>query len=61
MGDSKLLAKNEKEIDSLVKIAGAFSENKGKVFGVQKCGMAVMKKGKAASRDGVKLPNNEMM
>ena len=44
MDDLKLFAKDENEIDSLVRTANTLSEDIGMMFGVQKCGVVVMKR-----------------
>ena len=36
-----------------------FSEDIGMMFGVQKCGVVVMKRGKVVKSDGIQLPNGE--
>ena len=36
-----------------------FSDDIGMMFGVQKCGVAVMKRGKVVNSDGIQLPNGE--
>ena len=58
MDDLKLFAKDENEIDSLLRTVNVFSEDIGMVFGVQKCSSVVMKRGKVVS-SGVQLPNGE--
>ena len=50
MDDHKLFGKNEKQIDSLVKTVHIFSKDIGMEFGIKKCGMLVMKKGKIGKR-----------
>ena len=59
MDDLKLFAKDENGIDSLVRTVNVFSEDIGMIFGIQKCGVVVMKRGKVVSSDGVQLPNGE--
>ena len=44
--DLKMFAKNKKEIDSLVSTVQLVSQDIGMQFGVQKCGVTVMKRGK---------------
>ena len=55
----KLFAKDENEIDSLVRTVNVFSEEIGMMFGVQKCGVVVMKREKVVKSDGIQLPNGE--
>ena len=59
MDDLKLFAKDEMEIDSLVRTVCVLSEDIGMKFGVQKCGSVVMKRGKVVNSNGVQLPNGE--
>ena len=47
MYNLKLFAKDENEIDSLVRTVNTFSEDIGMMFGVQKCGLVVMNRGKS--------------
>ena len=44
--DLKLYAKNEKELDSLVQTVRVFSKDIGMDFGIEKCSMLIMKRGK---------------
>ena len=46
MDDLKLYAKNEKELDSLVQTVRLFSKDIGMDFGIEKCSMLIMKRGK---------------
>ena len=59
MDDLKLFAKDENEINSLVRTVNVFSEDIGMIFGVQKFGVVVMKRGKVVNSDGIQLPNGE--
>ena len=59
MDDLKLFGKNEEQIDSLVKTVQIFSKDIGMEFGIKKCGMLVMKKGKIVESDGIQLPDGE--
>ena len=56
--DLKLYAKNEKELDSLVHTVRVLSRHIGMDFGIEKCSMLVMKRGKKTTSDGIKLPDN---
>ena len=56
MDDLKLYSKNEKELDSLIQIVSLFNaDNISKEFGIEKCVVLVMKKGKLvkSERDSV--------
>ena len=46
MDDLKLYSRNEKGLDSLIHTVRVFSEDIGMEFGIEKCAMLVMKKGK---------------
>ena len=62
MDDLKLYASNEKSLESLIQVVRVFSNVIGMEFGVEKCAVLTMKKGKTANSDGIALPkksNNE--
>ena len=59
MDDLKLFGKNEREIDSLVKTVQVISKDIGMEFGIKKCGVVIMKRGKLNKTDGIVLPNGE--
>ena len=61
MDDLKLFAKSEEQIDILVRTVHIFSTDIGMEFGMKKCGILTMKRGKVVKCDGIKLPNNEVM
>ena len=61
MDDFKLFAKNEEQIDTLVGTVHVFSTDIGMEFGMRKCGILTMKRGKVVRSEGLKLPNNEVM
>ena len=46
MDDLKLYSRSEKGLDSLVQTVRIFSEDIGMEFGIEKCAMVVMEKGK---------------
>ena len=46
MDDLKLLSKSEEQMDTLVKAAHVFSANFWMEFGMKKCGILTMKRGK---------------
>ena len=58
MDELKLYAENEKELDSLVQTVKVFSKDIGMDFGIEKCSMLVIKRGKKTTSDGIKLPDN---
>ena len=57
MVDIKLFGKNEEQIDSLVKTVHLFSKDIGMEFGIRKCGMLVIKKGKIVESYRIQLPD----
>ena len=61
MDDLKLYGKSENQIESLVNTVYMFSEDIGMEFGVKKCGVLVLKRGKMIECEGVVLPNGETM
>ena len=46
MDDSKLYAKSEEQTNTLVKTVYVFNTNMGMEFGIKKCGILTMKRGK---------------
>ena len=61
MDDLKLFGKSHDQIDSLVQTVFTFSEDIGMEFGLKKCGVVILKKGKLVKFDGIHLPNQEIM
>ncbi|CAB4021725.1 Hypothetical predicted protein [Paramuricea clavata] len=59
MDDLKLFGKNNEKIDSLVKTVHIVSKDIGMEFGIKKCGMLVMKRGKIVECNGIQLPDEE--
>ena len=59
--DLKLFAKNESQIDSLVNTVGISSEDTKIEFGLPKCGVLIMKKGKVVKSEGISMPDGKMM
>ena len=57
MDDLKLFGKSEIQIESLVNTAHAASDNIGMEFGIKKCGVLIMKRGKAMTCEGIEFPN----
>ena len=50
-----------KDIESLVNTVHRFSCDIGMRFGVEKCGVIIMKRGKIVNCDGIELPDGEKM
>ena len=61
MDDLKLFGKSEDQIDSLIQTMFIFNENIGMEFGLTKCGVVILQKGKHVKFDGIYLPNQEIM
>ena len=57
--DLKLFGKSGEEIDSLIRTAFIFSQDIRMEFGVKKCGVVIIKRGKVVTSDGTQLPNGE--
>ena len=57
MDDLKVYAKNEKDLEYLIQTGKIFSENIGMEFGLDKCAILIMKKGKTVEAEGVKFPD----
>ena len=51
---------HDDQIDSLVQTMFTFSEDIGMEFGLKKCGVVTLKKGKLVKFDGIRLPNQEI-
>ena len=61
MDDLKLFAKNEDQIDSLVNTVKKFSEDIKMEFGLPKCGVLIMKRGKVVKSEGISMPNGKII
>ena len=57
MDNLKLYTSNEKSLEVLTQTMRVFSNDIGMKFGVEKCAVLTMKKGKMANSDGITLPN----
>ena len=53
MNDLKLYSKSEEALDSLIQTIRIFSEDIGMQFGIDKCAMLVVKRGKTVKSDGI--------
>ena len=53
MDDIKLFAKNGKELETLINTIRIYSQDIGMEFGIEKCAMLVMKRGKLDMTDGI--------
>ena len=61
MDDLKLYGRNEKEINSLVHTVRVYSSDIGMDFGIEKCAMMVMKRGKLDKSEGIRLPGGRII
>ncbi|XP_047488218.1 uncharacterized protein LOC125038695 [Penaeus chinensis] len=61
MDDLKLYSKSEEQIDSLIQTTHIFSNDIGMEFGIKKCGVLVLKRGKIVRCEGIELPNDEII
>ena len=59
MDDLKMFAKNKNEIDSLVSTVQVISLDIGMQFGVKKCGITIMKRGKLIKSEDIRLTNGD--
>ena len=59
MDDIKLLAKNEKELETLIHAVRIYNQDRGMEFGREKCLMPVMKNGKRHLTDRMEQPNQD--
>ena len=60
MDDLKLYSQSEKGLDSLVQTVCVFSEDIGMEFGIEKCVLLVMEKGKIG-KVGIELPDGKII
>ena len=51
----KLFTKSKNRIDSLVQTVHIFREDIGAQFGINKCGILIMERGKVIRADGIRL------
>ena len=61
MDELKLYSRSEKELDSLIQTVCVFSEDIGMEFGIDKCAMLVMEKGKIVKSVGIELPDGKVI
>ena len=61
MDDLKLFTKSKNQIESLVQTVHIFSEDIGIQFGITKCGVLIMERGKVIRADGIRLPDGQDM
>ena len=61
MDDLNLFTKSKNQIDPLVQTRHIFSEEIGMQFGIKKCGVLIMERGKVIRTDGIRLPDGQHM
>ena len=61
MDDLKLYGSHERQIDSLINTVCVLSDDIRMAFGLKKCGVVAMKRGKVVKYDGVDLPDGRRM
>ena len=62
MDNFKLYSRSEKGLDSLAQTVRVFSEDIGMLqFGIEKCSMLVMEKGKVVNSVDIELPDGKVM
>ena len=61
MDDLKLYSRSEKRLDSLVQTVRVFREDIGMEFGVEKCALLVMEKGKIMKSVDIELPDGKVI
>ena len=59
MDDLKLFAKDERETNSLLSTVQIFSNDIRMEFGIKKCGVLIMKRGKVMLTEGIELPSGD--
>ena len=59
MDGIKLFSKNEKDLETLIQTIQIYRLNIGMEFGIEKCGMLIMKSGNRKIMEGTELPNQE--
>ena len=61
MDDLELYSRSEEGLDSLAQTACGFSEDIGIEFGIEKCAMLVMEKGKIVKSVVIALPDGQVI
>ena len=61
LNDIKHFAKNQKELETLIKNLRIYSQDIGMEFGIEKCTFLVTKSAKRHKTEGVELPNQEVI
>ena len=61
LDDLKLFGQSERDIESPVNTVHRFSCDIGMRFGIEKCVVIIMKRGKIVTCDGIELPDGQKM
>ena len=61
MDDSKLYSKSAEQIYFLKQTIQIFSTDIGMEFGIKKCGVLALERGKIVRCEGIELPNDEII
>ena len=61
MDDLKLYAMSEEQTNTLVRTMNVFRTDIGMEFGIKKCGILTMKRGKIVKSEGIKLTDVDVM
>ena len=61
MDDLKMYSRSEKGLDSLLQTVCVFSEDIGMEFGIERCAMFVIEKGKIVKLVGIELPGGKVI
>ena len=61
MDNLKLYSRSKKRLDPLVQTGRVFSEDLGIMFGIEKCALLVMEKGKIVKSVGIKLADGKVI
>ena len=59
--DLKLYGKSEEQTNTLVRTVYVFSTVIGMEYGIKKCGILTLKRGKIIKTEGIKLPDGEVL
>ena len=59
MDDLKVYGKNEKQVNTMINTVRIFSQDICMEFGIDKCAVIVLKKGKLIKTEGITLPNGK--
>ena len=55
MDDLKLYARNENQLDSFIQTVRIVSKDIGMKFGIEKCAVLVLKRGRLAQSEGIRI------